>query len=580
MSNFEFIAKLWPYIKPYRWQVLFILLGLVIEFSYEASFRYSLKFLIDDVILKKNKEVFFLLFAIFGIVGVVYSVICVTCDYYWARYGAKIFSDLCHDLFQHLQKQPLEYHNRQSSGDLMARFTSDAGIVDTALVIVLPAAFLSTGELLVSSVFLFHLNSLLSFGVLLGICISLYSPRLLIKKTAIANYKLRDYNGRFSSFLQEHISAFKIIQAYNLESHVTTKFREFLNDFVVVASKAYLLSYLSQRLPNLTFLMLNMLIMFCGGLLVMQDQISVGTLVSYQVIFVSMSAAINQMTWIIPNMAAANAAMQRIQEVFDAPLPSVNESGNIELPQLASEIEFRNVCFFYTEDKPVLNNLSFQLDSGCFAVIVGQSGTGKTSLVNLLLRFYEPTAGQVLLNNVDIQKIKPQSLRQSVGVVTQEVSLFNLSVSENIRLGKLDATQDDIEQAAKYAEIHDFILLLPKQYETSCGEAGGLLSGGERQRIALARALLRKPSLLLLDEATSALDPLAEQSILNTIQKLRGQCTIIAITHKLNVAIEADVIFVMDEGHIIEQGNHTHLLNNYGIYSRFWNSSRRAGDKT
>ena len=319
MSNFEFTAKLWPYIKPYRWQVLFILLGLVVEFSYEASFRYSLKFLIDDVILKKNKEVFFLLFAIFGIVGVVYSVICVTCDYYWARYGAKIFSDLCHDLFQHLQKQPLEYHNRQSSGDLMARFTSDAGIVDTALVIVLPAAFLSTGELLVSSVFLFHLNSLLSFGVLLGIGISLYSPRLLIKKTALANYKLRDYNGRFSSFLQEHIGAFKIIQAYNLESHVTTKFREFLNDFVVIASKAYLLSYLSQRLPNLTFLILNMLIMFCGGLLVMQDQISVGTLVSYQVIFVSMSAAINQMTWIIPNMAAANAAMQRIQEVFDAP---------------------------------------------------------------------------------------------------------------------------------------------------------------------------------------------------------------------------------------------------------------------
>jgi len=465
----------------------------------------------------------------------------------------------------------------------MARFTSDAGIVDTALVIVLPSAFLSTGELLVSSVFLFHLNSLLSFGVLLGIGISLFSPRLLIKKTAFANYKLRDYNGRFSSFLQEHFGAFKIIQAYNLESHVTTKFREFLNDFVAIASKAYLLSYLSQRLPNLTFLMLNMLIMFCGGLLVMQDQISVGTLVSYQVIFVSMSAAINQMTWIIPNMAAANAAMQRIQEVFDAHVPSMNESGYIELPQLASEIEFRNVCFSYTEDKPVLNNLSFQLDSGCFAVIVGQSGTGKTSLVNLLLRFYEPTAGQILLNNVDIQKINPQSLRQGIGVVTQEVSLFNLSVSENIRLGKLDATQEDIEQAAKSAEIHDFILLLPEQYETSCGEAGGLLSGGERQRIALARALLRKPSLLLLDEATSALDPLAEQSILKTILKLRGQCTIIAITHKLNVAAEADVIFVMDEGRIIEQGNHAQLLNKYGMYARFWDRrrmGRRAGDNT
>ena len=171
--------------------------------------------------------------------------------------------------------------------------------------------------------------------------------------------------------------------------------------------------------------------------------------------------------------------------------------------------------------------------------------------------------------------VNPQLLRSCIGVVAQEVNLFNLSIAQNIRMGKLEADQEAIEKAAKQAEIHDFIMSLPEQYETLCGESGGLLSGGQRQRIALARALVREPLLLLLDEATSALDPLTEQDILKTILKLRSQCTIVAITHKLNLAVEADMTFVMDKGSIVEQGSHTQLLNNNGLYVRFWNHSEK-----
>lgn len=578
MSNIKFAVALWHYVRPYRWYVLFILLGLTVEFCYEAGLRYSLKFLVDDVILKHKLDIFLLLFALFGLGGLVYSVFSVTCDYYWAKYGSRIFSDLCHDLFRHLQLLPLEYHERQSTGDLMSRFSSDAATIDNALVIVLPAAFLSIGELLVSSVLLFQLSRLLFFGVLLGIIVCLFSPQLFAKQTSTTNYELCRYNGQMGIFLQEHLSAFKMIRAYGLENHVTGQYREDLNQFVSVASKANFFSYISQRMPNLVFLLLNILVLFAAGLLVMQGQMSVGALVSYQIIFVSLSSAINHMTWIIPNLSSAKASMQRLQEVLEVPLPSGEQHYDNELVSFTGAVEFRNVGFSYNNGQSVLNDLSFQIDPKSFTVFVGPSGAGKTTLINLLLRFYEPTTGFILINKMESNLVNPRLLRQCIGVVAQEVNLFNLSIAENIRMGQLDADQEAIEKAAKLAEIHDFILSLPEQYETLCGESGGLLSGGQRQRIALARALVREPLMLLLDEATSALDPLTEQDILKTILKLRSHCTIVAITHKLNLAVEADMTFVIEKGSIVEQGTHEQLLNKNGLYMRFWNHSEKLDE--
>ena len=578
MSNIKFAVALWHYVRPYRWYVLFILLGLTVEFCYEAGLRYSLKFLVDDVILKHKLDIFLLLFALFGLGGLVYSVFSVSCDYYWAKYGSRIFSDLCHDLFRHLQLLPLEYHERQSTGDLMSRFSSDAATIDNALVIVLPAAFLSIGELLVSSALLFQLSRLLFFGVLLGIIVCLFSPQLFAKQTSTTNYELCRYNGQMGIFLQEHLSAFKMIRAYGLENHVTGQYREDLNQFVSVASKANFFSYISQRMPNLVFLLLNILVLFAAGLLVMQGQMSVGALVSYQIIFVSLSSAINHMTWIIPNLSSAKASMQRLQEVLEVPLPSGEQHYDNELVSFTGAVEFRNVGFSYNNGHSVLNDLSFQIDPKSFTVFVGPSGAGKTTLINLLLRFYEPTTGFILINKMESNLVNPRLLRQCIGVVAQEVNLFNLSIAENIRMGQLDADQEAIEKAAKLAEIHDFILSLPEQYETLCGESGGLLSGGQRQRIALARALVREPLMLLLDEATSALDPLTEQDILKTILKLRSHCTIVAITHKLNLAVEADMTFVMEKGSIVEQGTHEQLLDKNGLYMRFWNHSEKLDE--
>jgi len=571
MSLAAFIAQLWKYIRPYRWPVLFILIGLVVELGYEAGLRYSLKFLVDGAIINRDMDMFVRVFAVLGIGGAVYAAFCVACDYYWAKYGVMVINDLCHDLFTHMQALPVGYYDRKSTGDLMARFTSDSAIVDNALVIALPTAFVSVGELFFSSAILFYLNSLLFGGMLAGILASLLSPKLLAGKTGRANYALREYIGQISAYLQENLSAQKTIRAYGLETHASANYRQRLDGFTAVASRAYFLSYVSQRLPNLAFLALNILLMCAGGLLAMRGELSVGALVAYQVIFVGMSSAINHMTWAIPSLMEASAAMRRIREIFDEEALTPDATGESHPPRFSGRVEYRNVGFAYAPEKPVINNLSFSIQPGCFAVFVGPSGAGKTSVGNLLLRFYEPVQGQILLDGIDIRTIHPAALRSQIGVVSQDKVLFNISIAANIRLGKPNASQAELEQAAKAAEIHDFILSLPQQYETRCGEAGGLLSGGECQRIALARALVRKPALLLLDEATSALDPIAEQGILKTLQKLRGQCTIIAITHKLTLAIEADVIFVMVNGSLQGQGSHAELLSDNRLYRQFWN---------
>jgi ATP-binding cassette subfamily B protein len=572
MKTLLFIKPLWKYMRPYRWVVVFIILGLSIELIYETGFRFSLKFLIDDVILSGDTDLFKHIFLLLAFGGVVYTVVCVYCDYLWAKYGVIVINDLCYDLFCHLQLLPLAYHEKKSTGDLMARFTADAEIIDNGLVGSLPVAFLSVGELLMAAFVLYNLEPFMFLLTLTGITISLFSPALLSRATNDASYKMRNYTGEISSSLQENLSSQKIIKAFSLGHYASSNYRKQLDHFVAIASRSYFLAYLSMRIPNLAFLILNILIMFAGGMLVMNNQISLGTLVSYQVIFVSLSAAIKNLTWIIPGLIHAAASMRRIHEVLTAPLP-LNETlaDSNESWSCTGLLEYRNVFFSYSKDVLILKNLSFILNPGTFAVFVGHSGAGKSSVINLLLKFYEKSAGRILVDNKDIELMTPAILRRQIGLVAQDIILFDISIADNIRLGNLDASQEDIEAAAKAAEIHDVIIDFPENYNTRCGKTGNrLLSGGECQRIALARALVRKPAFLVLDEATSALDPLAEQGILKTLRKLKKQCTIIAITHKLNLALEADVLFVMDDGEIVETGTHEQLLNQDGIYTTFW----------
>jgi ATP-binding cassette subfamily B protein len=267
----------------------------------------------------------------------------------------------------------------------------------------------------------------------------------------------------------------------------------------------------------------------------------------------------------------AAAAVRHMQELLDEPTPGSDRPGAPDLPRITNDITFDRVTFQYEgSQEPVLDNLSLKLKVGKTIAIVGPSGSGKSTLLNLILRLYGPDDGRVTIDGVDIRKVTRESLRRSMAVVFQENMLFNMSIRENIRLGKEGATDEEVEQAARKAEIHRYIMSLPQKYDTPVGERGDTLSGGQRQRIAIARAIVRDPSVLLLDEATSALDQTTEAAINKTLLKLARGRTMIFSTHRLTSVVDMDEIIVISNGRAIERGSHGELLAANGVYRKLW----------
>jgi ATP-binding cassette subfamily B protein len=367
-----------------------------------------------------------------------------------------------------------------------------------------------------------------------------------------------------------------VIRAYGLEAHAARNFRRLLDELLAVLSRATFLSYLLSRLPSLTFLLTQLAVLAVGGWLAINGQLTVGALVAYQALLIGLNNAVYNLTWTLPSFVDAAAGWQRVREVFDEPMGIADRPGAEALPPFATAIEFENVRFAYPDAKTAaIEGLNLRIDAGDYVALVGRSGVGKSSIIGLIMRFYEVSEGRVLIDGRDVRDVTLASLRRQVGLVSQEVMLFNTTVRENIRLGSLDASDADIEAAARAAEIHEFIMSLPEGYQTDAGVAGSRFSGGERQRIALARALVRRPAILLLDEFSSALDPTTEAAILKTITRLKGTCTIIAVTHRLSMAEDADRVVVVRGRRVVESGSHAELIaRESSEYSALW----RRGD--
>ncbi len=283
-----------------------------------------------------------------------------------------------------------------------------------------------------------------------------------------------------------------------------------------------------------------------------------------------MVAAFQSLADAVPTLQTAATAQRRLDDVLGQPTESAASPGAPALAPLMRQIELQDISYKYDDGSLALDHVSLELPAFKTIAIVGPSGSGKSTLLSMLLQFYEPSDGRILLDDKELEPDTIHSLRQQIGIVFQESLLFDASVRENIRLGRLDASDEDVERAARAAELHEAILGLPDGYDTRVGERGGRLSGGQRQRLALARALIRSPRMLLLDEATSALDPLSESAIIETLRRLDGSCTIVSATHRLATVTDSDCIFVLERGRLVEEGQHQDLLQAAGLYSRLW----------
>ena len=337
-----------------------------------------------------------------------------------------------------------------------------------------------------------------------------------------------------------------------------------------LASRFNFLSYVSERSPNIAMLLFHVLLIGVGSFFVYGGSLTVGSLVSFNALFLTVSTAVMGLTAVTPTLLQATGGMRRVQEVLDERPTVLEGSGARRLPPLLSSVRFEGVRFGYTRERDDLAGVSFELPAGTRVALVGHSGCGKSTCLKLLIRFYDPREGRVLFDGVDLREAGLDSLYEQVGVVFQESFLFNTSVRENVRMGRPGATDVEVEAAARAAEMHDVIMRMPEGYDTFVGERGGLLSGGQRQRVAIARALIRNPSLLVLDETISALDPDSEAAINETVERASLGRTVVSVTHRLTSVANYDHILVFHEGRLIEQGTHEELLDNGGTYAAMW----------
>ncbi|MDA9488220.1 ABC transporter ATP-binding protein [Bradyrhizobium sp. CCBAU 11361] len=561
-----------PYLTNYKRMLSFVAFGVVVETLFNVIMPLSLKFLIDDALGEEDFQALYKILGVLAAAGIFTSIVAVWYERWDARLAACIISDVRKHLFEHVQDLPAAYFGRTKRGEILSRFSVDLAAFEGSVKTFANSAALPFLELIAGIILMVFLNWQLAVVALLVFPITLIGPRMLTPKAVQANYEQKLNESALLGMVQENVAAQAVIKAFSLQRRMFGFF-SFRNDETRnrIASAAFL-STMVERTVTISVLLLHLVVLAIGAYLATKGQITIGTFVTFESAFWEVSYNIAHVMHFIPVSISSAAAIRHIQELLDEPTRGADRAGAPDLPRITHDITFDRVTFQYEGSQtPVLDNLSLKLNVGKSIAIVGPSGSGKSTLLNLILRLYVPDEGRVTIDGVDVRKVTLDSLRRSMAVVFQENMLFNMSIRENIRLGKEGATDAEVEEAAKKAEIHRYIMSLPQRYDTPVGERGDTLSGGQRQRIAIARAIIRNPSVLLLDEATSALDQTTEAAINRTLLKVAKGRTMIWSTHRLTSVVEMDEIIVISGGRAIERGSHAELLARNGTYRKLWN---------
>ncbi|WP_294251121.1 ABC transporter transmembrane domain-containing protein [uncultured Chryseobacterium sp.] len=463
---------------------------------------------------------------------------------------------------------PVSFFTNSRKGDVFARITSDVGEVEANIlnslidIIRSPIVIIITMGYLLYSNFQLTVFTLVVFPVM-GTLISIIGKSLK-KDTGEAQNEL----GKMYSFVDETLVGLKIIKIFDASPQIKKRFDEVLNRIrhlsLRLFKKKALASPVSELLGAIT---IGMIVYFGGRLAIQGKGLSGSEFITYIALFYTILQPLKALSSAVSNLQKGEVSAKRIFEILDADFHIREVEDAHEIKNFSKGVEFRNITFGY-EEKEILKNFSISIPKGKTIALVGQSGSGKSTVTNLITRFYDVTGGEILVDGENIKNIKLSSYRKLFGLVTQDNILFNDSIRNNISLGKPDASLEEIQAAAKVANAHDFIMDLPHQYDTNIGEAGGKLSGGQKQRISIARAVLKNPPIMILDEATSSLDTESERFVQDALEKMMENRTSLVIAHRLSTIQKADWIIVMEKGKIVEQGTHHELIASKGMYNR------------
>ncbi len=500
---------------------------------------------------------------------------------YWAEKNSQAVAyDLRNDLYAKIQRLSFSYHDKNQTGQLMIRATDDVEkvrlFIGQGLLQLVGAIILLTGTLII----LFSTNVKLAFTALPILPIAFVLFMVFGGLSQPLFMKVQQKLSVLNTILQENLAGIKVVKAFTREKQQQARFRvaadASMNQGIVVA-----------RLFTFLFPLIFMIasigqasILNVGGQEIIHGTLSIGEWQEFSLYLIYLFLPIAQFGFIITQMGQAAASAGRIFEIIDAKSDITDKPGAIKLPAVKGDVKFENVTFrYFGGGDPVLSNVSFEAASGQTIALLGATGSGKTTIINLLPRFYDPTEGTITIDGHELRDVSLDSLRSQIGIVLQETTLFSGSIRENIAFGKPDATDEEIIASAKAAQAHDFITSFPEGYNTHVGERGTTLSGGQKQRVAIARALLLDPRILILDDSTSSVDLATEAALQKALDRLMQGRTSFVIAQRISTVMNADKIIVLDKGHIVAEGKHRELMEDSPIYAEIYNSQILVNEK-
>ena len=547
-----------------------IALGLILEAAFTASVPLAFRMVIDRAIVPRDTTLLVTLVVAMMTGVVVVAAVGLWRDYLYARMCSLILRDLRVEIFDQLHRlTPSSPGSEENAGET-AHFSTDLAAIEHAIVSAVPWALLPGLDVVIGTTLLFILEWRLAVIASLVFPLALIGPRLVAPHASRASRDRKNQEASVLSDVQESISARQTVRAFRLEEAMRGRFAGRVDDLVISSTRTSFLGALVERSAGIGILFLQVVVLGVGALMAFEGLLTIGTLVSFQALFMTVSWSLSYVTQYVPNLVVASGGLQRIDDYLAAQAPVVDLPGAYPVPRCSREITFEGVVYGFPGMPPILRGLDLSLRAGERVAIVGPIGSGKSSILRLLTRMADPSGGRILIDGHDIRGGTQESLRRQIGVVFQDGLLLNDTIRANIRLGKIGATDSEVEAVAALVGLHDLLEQLPHGYDTVVGPRGERLSGGQRQLVAIARAVLRDPAILLLDEPTSALDPYSDRIVRLAIEHVSRGPTVIAVTHRRELAAEADRVLVVKDGRLVEDGNHASLLRAGTLYSRLW----------
>lgn len=567
------IWRVWKYLDVHRKQLFLVLFLVMVSSGLGLLGPYLIGKTVDEYIAGSNGNIFLIMLIIIGAVYLCFSLSSFLQNYWMIGIGQKTVFTMRDQLFHQLHELPIKFFDKRQHGELMSRLTNDIDNVSQTLNSSIIQLFSSILTLVGTLVVMIILSPTLTLVAMTVIPLMYVGMKWITNRTGPLFKEQQRYLGDLNGFIQETIAGQTIVKTFSQEENMI---EQFLEKNTKLRTAGYWAQTYSGFIPKLMNMLNNLgfaIIAGAGGLLAINGHVTIGTIIVFTEFSRQFTRPLNDLANQFNTILSAVAGAERVFEILDEEAEEKEfQLNKSKLEYINGEVEFRNVSFGYGEEETTIKEVNFYAAPGETVAFVGPTGAGKTTIINLLARFYEPDEGQILIDRYNIQDVQRSELRSKMGFVLQDTYIFQASIMENIRYGRLEATDEEVIEAAKMANAHSFIMKLPQQYDTVLKQDGSGISQGQRQLLSIARAMLSNPSLLILDEATSNIDTITELKIQEALLRLMEGRTSFVIAHRLNTIQNADQIIVLDQGQIIEKGSHDSLLKQRGFYYNLFHS--------